>query len=181
MKKTLLMIAMMLSVVMANAQEEHMKFAGIPLNGTIDKFQSKLIAKGYEPNSFINKRLPKGLRAFNGTFIGKDANVSVFYDTSTSVVYGAKVYFDNLNEERANNEFENLKYLLKEKYVDCVYNEETKNDLPTFTISTVLGAIYGYIKKDDDLSGYPYHFTVNLEYYDFKNNDKHNSSVMDDL
>ena len=108
MKKTLLMIVLMLSVVMANAQEEHMKFAGIPLNGTIDKFQSKLIAKGYTPNSYINKRLPKGTRAFNGTFAGEETNVAVYYNETSKKVYGAKAYFDNLTEEKAKDKLENF-------------------------------------------------------------------------
>lgn len=181
MKKTLLMIVLMLSVVMANAQEEHMKFAGIPLNGTIDRFQSKLIAKGYKSNSYLNKRLPKGTRAFDGTFAGEKADVAVYYNETSKIVYGAKAYFDNLTEEKAKDKLENFKLLLKQKYYDGEFSEGEHNNYPSFEITTYLGAVYGYLNKNADLEGYPYHFSVHLEYYDTKNARKYQNSLMDDL
>ena len=70
-----------LVVATAYAQKEpHLKFMGIPLDGTINQFQSKLTAKGIRVDVALNKNIGVGARAFKGTFSGKDAQVFVYYD-----------------------------------------------------------------------------------------------------
>lgn len=49
-KKLLLLMFVSLFALVLQAQTEHMKFAGIPLTGTIDQFQKKLVAKGFRLN-----------------------------------------------------------------------------------------------------------------------------------
>ena len=115
MRKTLLTFLLCLFTTISFAQE-HMKFAGIPLNGTITQFQQKLLAKGYTVNSKMNSVLPVGTRSFKGTFIGKRANVAVYYDETTHIVYGAKAYFDELSETKAKEEKDGIESLLKQKY-----------------------------------------------------------------
>ena len=46
MKKYLLVALCCLFSILTQAQTEHMKFMGIPLNGSITAFQTKLQAKG---------------------------------------------------------------------------------------------------------------------------------------
>ncbi len=67
-----------------------MKFAGIPLAGTIEQFQKKLVAKGFHVQAMLNRQLPVGTRLFKGVFAGKTGNVAVYYDVGAKVVYGTK-------------------------------------------------------------------------------------------
>lgn len=77
MKKAFLLLLMSLFSLVLFAQTEHMKFAGIPLTGSIEQFQKKLIAKGFRLNAKISKLLPVGTRSFIGTFAGKKG-ISLF-------------------------------------------------------------------------------------------------------
>lgn len=48
-----------------HAQNEHMKFMGIPLNGTIAAFQSKLQAKGIKYDAKMSAEIKDPCRAFS--------------------------------------------------------------------------------------------------------------------
>ena len=58
-----------------NAQTDHKRFAGIPLCGTIEHFQTQLESKGFVAQKLINKQLPVGKRFFKGIFAGRAGNV----------------------------------------------------------------------------------------------------------
>ena len=181
MKKLILLFVFILLAIICDAQTEHMKFAGIPLNGTMIQFQTKLQAKGYKPQVKLNSSLPEGTRAFKGTFIGKEAEVPVHYDPQSKLVYSAKAYFENYTEEKAKEEVEYLKNMLLLKYEDGFVTEDSKDGMTVYLIDTTLGNIAVYPKKDETLTGYPFHFSVHLEYSDKLNSRKHYSSIMDDL
>ncbi len=172
-------VFMFMLASISQAQNSHMKFAGIPLDGTIGQFQKKLEAKGYVVNSAVSTILPVGTRAFKGTFMGKKASVAVYYDDRTKIVYGAKAYFDELTEERANQELDNVRDLLSQKYLDGVIREG--DEKPNFYMFTENGNVYVYLRKDDTLLSYPYHYSLHLEYSDYENSQKHQGNVMDDL
>ncbi len=53
---------------------------GIPLNGSIDNFTTKLASKGLKVDREFNKQLPNGVRAFKGSFSGYFASqILIFY------------------------------------------------------------------------------------------------------
>ncbi len=66
MKKTITLIFCLLTAIIVQAQTEHLNFMGIPLNGTITQFQTKLMAKGAKPDAKMNKELSAGCRMFKG-------------------------------------------------------------------------------------------------------------------
>lgn len=181
-KKLLLLLVLSLFTLALPAQTEHMKFAGIPLNGTIDQFQKKLLAKGYKLNTTMNRILPVGTRSFTGTFAGKKGNIAVYYDSETKTVYGAKVYYADLTEDGAKSELDNLKSMLSLKYgEDNITDDKDKSGNATFSVNTGLGTIYCYTMKNEDLTNYPYHWTVHAEFQDFANGMNHESNVLDDF
>lgn len=49
MKHLLCTLLLTLTVCLCSAQTEHMKFKGIPMEGTLQSFTLKLKAKGYVP------------------------------------------------------------------------------------------------------------------------------------
>lgn len=182
MKKLLFILCLTLLSITMQAQTQHMKFAGIPLTGTIDQFQKKLVAKGYRLKSEVNRILSVGTRAFLGTFAGKKGNIAVYYDAKTKIVYGAKVYYDDLTEQMAKDELENMKALLKNKYGE-EYSEvdKDKQGNPTFSVDTGLGSIYCYLQENESYLGFPYDWSAHAEFMDAVNLQKHNSSISDDF
>lgn len=142
-KKLLLLLFMTMFSFVLSAQSEHMNFAGIPLTGTIDQFQEKLVAKRYKIDTKTSQMLPVGTRCFFGTFAGKQGNIAVYYDADTKVVYGAKVYYDGMTEDRAKEEMDNLRSILSAKYgEDNITDGTDKSYRATFTVDTGLGIIY---------------------------------------
>ena len=175
---TLLLLFVALSVQAAGG---HLKFLGIPLNGPISSFQTKLVAKGYKLDKFYSKNTPKGARVFDGVFTGKKAKVVVYYDTKTNNVYGAKAFFDDLSQDEALKEYNRITTLFEKKYSSYEIKINPSMDYKNEYISTENGIITVYINKIEriveDLSTY----TVNVEYDDKVNMDKNFKSELDDL
>ena len=181
-RKLMLLLFVSLFTLVLNAQTEHMKFAGIPLTGSIDQFQKKLIAKGFRLNAKISKLLPVGTRSFIGTFAGKKGNIAVYYDPDTKTVYGAKVYYDGLSDDRAKEEMDNLRSILSAKYgEDNITDGMDKSNRGTFTVDTGLGSIYCYMLMDETMLTYPYNWSTHAEFNDYINGRNHQSKVMDDF
>ena len=172
-------------MIALQAQTEHLKFMGIPLNGTITQFQSKLSAKGIKPNSELNKRLAVGCRAFTGTFSGEKAGFYVYYNDRTKIVYRAKAVIDYENGERGEMKLNDFKDLLLKKYPEAVTEQGEQDGHPTFMLllpnrqNNYLGSISLYISN----SGYSFIDTVGLhiDYTDGTNAVANESNNMDDL
>ena len=181
-RKLMLLLFVSLFTLVLNAQTEHMKFAGIPLTGTIDQFQTKLVAKGFRLNTKMSKMLPVGTRSFVGTFAGKKGNIAVYYDSKTKNVYGAKVYYDGLTDDRAKEELDNLRSILSAKYGETSITDGTdKSGRATFTVDTGLGSIYCYLMTDDTMLTYPFNWSTHAEFTDYVNGMNHQSNVSDDF
>lgn len=182
MRKLFLLSLMLMFSFVLSAQTEHMKFAGIPLNGSIEQFQKKLVAKGFRLNTKMSKMLPVGTRSFVGTFAGKKGNIAVYYDSETKNVYGAKVYYDGLTDDRAKEELDNLRSILSAKYGETSITDGTdKSGRATFTVDTGLGSIYCYLMTDDTMLTYPFNWLTHAEFTDYVNGKNHQSNVSDDF
>ena len=153
---------------------EHMKFMGIPLDGTINTFQSKLVAKGMTPNVSMNKILPIGGRAFDGYFAGYKATILVAYEKKTKVVYGAKVCISVTNEDDLEEKYNEFKDLIKSKY-DGEEKIEEINGREVYTVVIESGIIT--LVASVDIDGY----SLQLTYCDYENSMKYIDSQLDDI
>ena len=103
MKKYLLLILCTLFIsVSLSAQSksnQHLKFMGIPINGSITNFQNKLIAKGLSYNKAVSKAIESPVRIFNGQFAGEKADIFVYYNRSLNLVYSVGVVIERSSEE----------------------------------------------------------------------------------
>jgi hypothetical protein len=153
---------------------EHMKFMGIPLDGTINTFQSKLVAKGMTPNVSMNKILPIGGRAFDGYFAGYKATILVAYEKKTKVVYGAKVCISVTNEDDLEEKYNEFKDLIKSKY-DGEEKIEEINGREVYTVEIESGIIN--LVASVDIDGY----SLQLTYCDYENSMKYIDSQLDDI
>lgn len=190
--KTLLKILILfmgfLTASSANAQ--HLEFMGIPLNGTIANFQSKLLKKGCRIMK-NNSRYPVGIRGFNGVFAGDKADIFVYYNPKTQIVYQARVAIDcDGDKEEANNLFNRYKDLLYKKYGEVSLTSDMLDEQKEFEYSfmvcqppiqegsKLLGGIIVSIK---DLQTYPWNYKVVIDYTDIDNFSKNEESEIDDL
>lgn len=95
MKKILLSIMLLMLINVAYAQ--HLKFEGIPIDGSITSFQNQLTAKGIKVNGAKSKDAPIGQRIFNGKLYGHNSEIIVYYARKSKIVYKVKV---EINSEK---------------------------------------------------------------------------------
>ena len=118
MKKSLIILIVGILSMFVPAQAEHLKFMGIPLTGTITQFQQKLATKGVTHNKRASATVPIGTRFFNGKFAGSKADIIVWYDADTKIVYGAKAVYECYSTTERDNKYNELKPLLSAKYAE---------------------------------------------------------------
>lgn len=184
MNKLLLITICMIMTLSANAQTEHLKFMGIPLDGGIASFHEQLEAKGARYDRFSDYMAP-GNRLYNGTFFGKDAKIFVYYDAKTLIMYRAKAVIDYYSEDMVMEGYYTFKRALDDKYADAVKNNSAQGGYPSHLLtlydnqSKKIGYISVYVteNKNEKTSVYAIH----IDYEDEENTNKHRANIEDDL
>lgn len=171
---------------------KHLEFMGIPINGTISNFQTKLQAKGCKIHKF-NSSVPTGVRAFTGTFAGEDCQIFVYYNKKNQKVYRVRAVTESTSSiESAKSEYHYFKNLLDRKYVGRALTADMLEDYdendfeyswavieePVQEGAELLGSIYLEIL---DLDEYVDDYAVAITYEDFENSDVIEQDVLDDL
>ena len=113
MKRFLTFLIALLTITCMQAQTEHLKFMGIPIDGKIKNFQSELWKKGFrrQYNS------TEGTRVYSGDFSGERVELRVGFDKKTKVVYRVAVMIPCYTDpELAESKYTNYKYKLERKY-----------------------------------------------------------------
>lgn len=128
-KFLLLLLAVLICSTMS-AQDEHLKFMGIPLNITVDAFQKQLEAKGMSraPTLDIMKDLP--IRQFKGNFTGMPCVITLGYNVKNKIVYKVTVLYASEIEDMNQKFFEDTKNRLILKYSQQNMKEDTDNGFP---------------------------------------------------
>ena len=125
MKRIFSFFVMLVLTLGVMAQTQHMKFMGIPLDGTISAFHQKLVAKGCKHNVEVSNVVGAGSRVFVGTFFGEEASIHVYYNAKTKVVYRAKACIKRSSEDMIIQKYNEVKSALEEKYPDAyMVNDE---------------------------------------------------------
>ena len=179
MKRLLLLFVALVLTLGVMAQTQHMKFMGIPLNGTISAFHQKLVAKGCKHDVEVSNAVGAGGRAFTGTFFGEKANIYVYYNAKTKVVYRAKAVIDRSSEDDIIRKYNEVKSALEEKYPDAYMVKEEDDGYEVMHFCTAQGVIDLYVSKYDGYSETPY--SLHIDYYDYVNFKKNENSKMNDL
>lgn len=117
MKTRFAFIFALLFPLMLFAQGEHLTFMGIPLDGTLDQFTTKLTKKGF---SKISEE--KSLAALAGDFAGyKECVVIVSTLNQKDLVYSAAVIFPPCNQwSSLESNYFSIKNMLTTKYGEPV-------------------------------------------------------------
>ena len=126
--KKIISVLCAICLCMAVSAQQHMKFMGIPLDGTIDNFALKLKAKGITYDAAESKSADAGTRIFNGKFMGEKAKFVVFYNSKSKIVFSSAVELNYPTVESAHTPFVNLNDQLQQKYPDATCKEYTGPD-----------------------------------------------------
>lgn len=188
MKKRISLIIAMLCAITCMA-EEHLKFKGIPIEGSMKSFCQKLETKGYEAVvSDANSTL------FRGDFAGSNATIGVVSDDDGEIVSAVMVMFDGSDEWRVLvNLYDFYKDLYTRKYGEPTkvieenpsrteYNSELMAKLLDRTAvwgclwELPAGDIEINIEKADDFNGW-----VTIRYRDTQNEEAKIQKYLEDI
>jgi len=191
------------------AQSEHLKFMGIPLDGKINDFQLQLLKKGCTLDKLLMKYInPKGSRFYEGSFAGNSAKIVVFFNEKTKKVYRAKAIISAYSEEQIKQKYSEMKSMLMDKYDiqyrfqqkygevlnDSVigdlkwYFEDTggKFESTSFIVTGVevferIGDIDLFVREMESSISYQTEYGLHVDYIDKENNLADQDERMDDL
>lgn len=122
--KKIFFLLFTLCVCLSISAQEHMKFMGIPLDGTIDNFALKLKAKGVTYDAARSKSLPPGSKSYNGTFMGEKATFVVSFNTKSRVVFSVMVEMSYSSPDVAFYPFNDIVRQLLAKYPNADREED---------------------------------------------------------
>lgn len=195
MKRILIALLLVFSFIGAMAQNanEHLKFMGIPINGTLESFTQKLVAKKIK-----SIQAAEGVGLFNGTFAGKnDCNIFVATVPNRNIVSKVVVCLPP-RETWAwlESDYNQFKQMLTSKYGEPFQHSETFK-AGTFTSSDYLKILALKEGKCEYYVGWklnegvilleiisiesPSSCFVRLSYYDAINSKLEETSKQDDL
>lgn len=171
---------------MAASAQQHMKFMGIPLDGTIDNFALKLKAKGVTYDAAESKAADAGTRIFYGKFMGEKARFIVFYNYKSKVVFSAAVELNYPTAESAHTPFVNLNDQLQQKYPDATCKEYKGPDgdvdgLAMEIFDETGDNMIGFILQTLKAPSSGYGISIYLTYTDSDNLMKSEKILSDDL
>lgn len=191
MKKLLLTLCCMLFAIATIAQtNNHIKFMGIPLTGTIAQFQAKLVAKGCTYNKVASSSISNGTRAFKGTFVGNKVDIYVYYDIKTKIVYRTKAVVSGVSEDLAEQEYSKIKDLLSQKYgsgsedmyVGTKDGKESVSFISANEEDEINGSIDLFITQDEETwVRAPFNYNLHIDYNDRVNTNKHENQQLDEI
>lgn len=188
MKHLLLTLTLTLLTLTVTAQTDHLKFNGIPIDGTLQTFSSALCKKGY---TYVQRDNNMGI--FTGTFTGRSVTVAVLSSDINGNVYRVGVRYPDMDSwQLLENLYNGLKDLLTTKYgapfsvVEEVSERYLENDkmnalaldkiIWETTFVTPQGKIWVSIKRSGYSSGH-----VFLLYEDETNGNATYDSYLDEL
>ena len=189
--KIIFFLALLLPLTMF-AQNKHLSFKGVPINGTLRQFTTKLVQKG-----FSKVKQEQGVALLKGEFAGyKACDIIVLSNGPQKTVYSVGVFFPGCNDwESLKIIYNSIQEKLTTNYGEpSVVIEEFKDGIEPYSnydkfLQVILKqctfkTLYTTEKGDISLSLWPLenmNCCVFLIYTDKINEQKANSSAIDDL
>jgi len=168
-----------------NAQVEHMTFMGITMNLKIGDFQNQLSKKGVKYDAKASRMMSDGRRYFKGVFSGEKADIFVYYNVKTKLVYRVKAVINCATKEIGQQKFDTFRDMLKTKYSDQIATDTEQDGNPAMSILVTdskieytMGFVNLYITSPysifDDIH-------LHVDYIDSLNEQYNENRNMDDL
>jgi len=163
--------------------DNHLKFMGFELDGSINDFQKKLFTKGLQISP-DNSSLPVGQRSYRGVFSGNEADIVVWYNPRTKIVYRAKAIIKRKGKNLIEQLQSNIRAKLNVKYESAEKSQELVKDdylheFYQYSYSLSNGMVGLFITSTDysNLND----FYLHIDYVDRTNDLKSKIEEMDDL
>lgn len=203
MKRLSITFLTLVFVLLCYAQEEHLKFMGIPLDGKIKAFHSQLINKGCKLDP-LTGTLSDNFRSYNGLFAGESAQIIISFEPKSKIVYSGLAAIKKYSESTTISSYEEMKSLIISKYSEdemvkmineyreknqeepikwFIENKEGKYNNFVFIVPGHKRPTIGYIKlyiSENDTRGYTT-YNVCIAYVDEMNEEIKNKRISDDL
>lgn len=187
MKKICLLSCLLLITMFSYAQ--HLNFMGIPINGNINSFQTKIAQKGIKVSN-RSKTAPAGVRIFEGYFANEKAEVIVFYNVKTKNVHHCRVAFDKVFEtiDEVQTKLDYYKEILNQKYDGLTSDmiDEFKSNI-NYSIAVVQPPIIedapllGFIELSIQELDYNLGYSLWIDYIDSENSTNNEEQKTNDL
>lgn len=174
MKRLLLLLLAVSCFAIGQCAPSHLKFNGIPINGTISSFTRAMNQKGWKVSP-ASQNMPVGQRYFENQVQGH--HIVVSYDPHTKIVY-AVTSVQETDAATALKWFTVQKEVLRMEYVDnsegctAATTSSAEGELPLFGVGVndgdcnQLGTITIRLEYDPQVTGTTFMFT---EYRDHAN------------
>lgn len=190
MKNLILTFLLTFFVGICSAQTEHMKFKGVPMEGTLQSFTNKLKSQGY---TLLG--IEDGVSLLTGEFAGyKNCRIGAMADNSGMICKVTVIFPDMDKWSELNECYSNYKEMLTEKYGKPVKFKEsfdsplTDDDFLKMSsvrydqckYYSVFSCNQGNIELSISHDGLSSCFVM-LSYYDNANQKKLKQQIMDDL
>lgn len=130
MKKSVILL-LFISIV-GGISAQHLKFEGIPIDGTITSFQSQLSTKGFKVNSVKSKDAPVGQRIFNGNLQGYNAEITVYYARKSKIVYKVEAEIESEKQDVIQIILDKTLDRIGSKYIYTTQHEVDDSTSPHF-------------------------------------------------
>ena len=183
MKRKLLVAILLFLSFACYAQTSHMKFMGIEMGRTIDQFQAGLAKKGAKV-SWMNKYAPVGQRVFEGPFSGEQAQILIWYNERTKLVYRAKAIVEREGTQSILSVLSQYEGKLDLKYgVECketdTFEDDHLHEFKSVLYTTENGTISLFIIGEE--YGDNGNFKLHIDYHDKDSYTQKIADEMDDL
>ena len=193
MKKLLFTLVMVFSAIFVQAQNEHLKFKGIPIAGDLNTFVGELKKQGF--THLEDEELSPNTAALEGVFTGRNVHILVGANSKNKDVWKVLVIFDDTKDwENLSEEYFSYKDLFTTKYGKPSFDIEKIEDdyaakykMEMYALSqnkvnynTVFELVNGYIR----IAIEPYGIVggcIVIHYEDKINSYKRTQNKLDDI
>jgi hypothetical protein len=187
MKKIGLLFLICLMSLTIQAQVEHFKFMGIPIDGKISVFEKQLKKKGFASDVRF-KMLPKEYfsttRIYKGSFANEDdVSLVVNFDKNTKIVYSVNVIIECYSQNNMIKKYDEYESMYREKYTDSMFKDlqtERKTGI-SIGVPYMDQELCGFIFLAKDVEPGTEKCSVTIEYIDRYNFENKSSNSLNDL
>ena len=182
MKKILLALALMMGAICVNAQE-HLKFKGVPIDGTLESFTRQLEAKGYTREAYGGD-----VQVMKGDFAGKSNCMIYIASVKTrDLTYLVLVNFKKQTSWNSlRGDYMQLKNMLNQKYGQPTVEREefTRSHIEGYEMHFLDECQYNTVYQFDEggiMLSISEEGHVVLGYFDRINSEINDNAAMNDL
>ncbi len=138
MKKLILLFAFVLVTVagMAKTNNGHLKFDGVTIDGTVERFVSRLEKKGFKGDLEIPGIGGATTYVMSGKYLDRYVQAEVIFDGPTRIVHGVVLQYGGIALERAERELQYLReQIIKQYGKNCrIYDGTDYYGNPVFSL-----------------------------------------------